>query len=191
MDGFPGKTIIEHLSAIPVPRVEDTGPGWNQAIVAALRPYFILPKKDPSAFVEWMLENLGIRELTREDLFPGLYNSLNGMRKGMSDRFWLLDREEKNRMFFESCWGTGPDVDVMDVDFYVLIGYHPEWDVFYSSCNFLNNTLIYFRGMDPADLQRESTEVYPPTTALGYAAHLESALYSFSTSRADKTSRND
>lgn len=191
MDGFPGNTIPEHLNAIPASRVEDTGPGWRKTIVAALRPYFILPKKNPSAFVQWMQEYLGIRELTREDLFPALYNSLNGMRKGMSDSFWLLDRTEKNRKYFENCWGTAPDEDVLDADFYVLIGYHPKWDVFYSCSNYLEHVLIYFRGIDPEDLTRESKEIWPPNTALGYAVHLNDIIPCPAASRDDETSRND
>ncbi|MBO4330872.1 MAG: hypothetical protein J5827_02215, partial [Oscillospiraceae bacterium] len=62
-------------------------------------------------------------------------------------------------------------------------------DVFYSSENFLDNTLAYLRGISPEELLNESPEMYPVRTALSYAAHLDAALEQYSGFRGHETAR--
>ena len=61
----------------------------------------------------------------------------------------------------------------------IVVGYNPEIDTFYSSSTFLQNTLMYFRGIDPEDLLRQSKELFPVRTANAYAEHLDAALRTF------------
>lgn len=179
-DGFQQTIITEQLSLIPLPRFWTTDKAWQEAIVSELRPYFIIPRVDYSTFVDWIFATLDIRELAAGDsMHSDLIHTISVFRKGAADHFWILERKDKNKLFFNYHPPLGNQSEVEE-DGWTVIGYHPELDVFYSNSNFLENVLGYFRGIDPDDLVRDSRELYPIRTALSYANNLDGVLRQFS-----------
>jgi len=179
-DGFPQKTLSERLSLIPSPRVPLTSKERRETLISNLRPYFIIPKAEPSRFVVWMKEELGLREFTAEELTVPFYRHEIDMRRMTpSDDLWLLEKNERNREFFETEFFNGDFLNPEYEDDVIVVGYNPEIDTFYSSSTFLQNTLMYFRGIDPEDLLRQSKELFPVRTANAYAEHLDAALRTF------------
>ncbi len=179
-DGFPQMTLSERLSLIPSPRVPLTSKERRETLISNLRPYFIIPKAEPSRFVVWMKEELGLREFTAEELTVPFYRHEIDMRRMTpSDDLWLLEKNERNREFFETEFFNGDFLNPEYEDDVIVVGYNPEIDTFYSSSTFLQNTLMYFRGIDPEDLLRQSKELFPVRTANAYAEHLDAALRTF------------
>ena len=184
MDGSQQMTLLDRISSIPLPRFWLTDKEWRGSIVSELRPYFIFPRMDHSTFLNWINANLGIRELSEEDLrSPDLKQQLDVFRKGSMDRFWLLEKNDRSNMFFEFDFQAGDLTSEEYDDGWIVIGYHPELDIFYSSSIFLNNVLAYFRGINPEDLLNESRELFPICSALSYANNLDGVLRSFSAYR--------
>jgi len=140
-----------------------------------------MPRTDHNSFLKWINEQLGIRELLEKDLrFSDLKRTVDTFRKGKSDRFWTLEKNEKSSIFFEEEYRIGDFTSDEYDDGWIIIGYQEDLDEFYSSSIFLNNVLAYFRGIDPKDLLNDSAELYPIRTALAYANNLDGVLQSFS-----------
>lgn len=177
-------TIKELLTSIPLPRSWITDKDRRSAVVSELRPYFIMPRSEPGAFLVRLNEMLGIRELSPEDLSSaGLMHELGVIRHGPSDSFWLLEKNERSSMFFEIEFHVGDLTSEEYDDGRILIGCDPELDVFYSNSVFLDNVLSYLRGIGPEELLSGSKELYPILTAFAYADNLDGVLRRFSAYR--------
>ena len=155
---------------------------WRSGIVSELRPYFILPKSDYATFLRWMNNEFAIQEVTSTDLnAEDLKHEIQTFRKGSSDPFWLLEKNEVSRMFYESAFRAG---DLTSEEYYddaiIVIGYNEEIDEFYSNSNFLEHILAYFRGINEEDLLNDMPSLYPIRTALAYANNLHAVLEEYS-----------
>ena len=182
VDGYPYRTYKEQLQSIPLPKVHWTDQEWRSRIISELRPYFILPKSEPADFLAWIKNEFSVQELPPEDLrSPDLNHTIRTFRKGLSDPFWLLEKNEAGRMFYESAFRAG---DRTSEEYYedgkIVIGYNEEIDEFYSNSDFLEHVLAYFRGINEEDLLNESPSLYPIRTALAYANNLDAVLAEYS-----------
>ena len=181
-DGYPYQTFKEQLRSIPLPKLYWTDKEWRSGIVSELRPYFILPKSDYATFLRWMNNEFAIQEVTSTDLnAEDLKHEIQTFRKGSSDPFWLLEKNEVSRMFYESAFRAG---DLTSEEYYddaiIVIGYNEEIDEFYSNSNFLEHILAYFRGINEEDLLNDMPSLYPIRTALAYANNLHAVLEEYS-----------
>lgn len=191
-DGSQHKTLMERLISFPLPQYYMTDKEWSSSIVSELEPYFVMPRMSGSEFLAWLDAELGIREPSEEERsLPLLQHDLDLLRKGDADSFWILKKNDRTMPFFE----YGPSVGVQWGESYdgdtspILIGYDQGSDVFFSNSAFLENTLIYFRGVDPEDLQRDSGEMYPVRNAKAYAVVLDGVLRSCSAYRGTQITR--
>jgi len=177
-------TFLEQLQSIPLPGVWCTDKNWHDSIVPELRQFFIMPKMKYAEFCGWMRDSLGTHSFTEAELrSPVIMRELEIISKGISDRFWLLENNEKSKMFFEYDFQAGDLTSEEYDDGVIIIGYHPESDIFYSNSIFLNNMLSYFRGIDSEELLADSKELYPIQTAFSYANNLDAVLRSYSAFR--------
>ena len=174
-------TITERLNLIPVPQVYLTDENYSSSIVSELRSYFVMPKMDFDSFVNWLNEEMGIREITADDWQLSYVRPiLLQMQQDGSDQFWKLEDNDSSRMFFEEYNRQGGLLSEEYSDDWIIIGYNPDLDVFSSNSVFLTNVLGYFRGINSEDMQREWKEIYPIRTALAYAMNLDGVLRMYS-----------
>lgn len=186
--GSPHITIAEQLNSIPIPKIYLTDESYSSSIVSELKSYFIMPKMDFDSFVNWLNEEMGIREITVDDWnLNHVKPVLLKMRLEGSNELWKLENNEKSRMFFEEYNRQGSLLSEEYSDNWIIIGYNHDLDVFSSNSVFLTNVLSYFRGIDPEDMQREWKEIYPIRTALAYALNLDGVLRMYSGFRGIKT----
>ena len=182
VDGYPYQTFKERLTSIPLPKVYWTDKEWRSEVISELRPYFILPKADYATFLRWMNDEFAIREVTSADLkAEDLKHEIQTYRKGHSDPFWLLEKNEASRIFYETAFRAGEwtSEEYYD-DAMIVIGYNEEIDEFYSNSNFLEHVLAYFRGINEEDLRNDTPSLYPIRTALAYASNLHAVLEEYS-----------
>lgn len=184
MNGLRQTTLTERFRSIPLPLCSPSDKDRSGRIVEELTPYFITPRADRISFIARMDEELGIRELGPDQMrLPWIAQVVDAIRKGGNDCFWLLEKSEKSRMFFEDEFRTGDFTSEEYDDGVIAIAYHPEEDLFYSSSVFLEAVLGYLRGIGPEEMQNDSREMYPIRTAPAYAANLDSVLSMYSAHR--------
>lgn len=177
------------MQSIPHPQVLLTADRWIYKIHDALRPFYISGRKTVEELITVLTDCFEIRTDGDQRLADLVrIHKDNGMETDLRNvKTWFLKRDERSEIFLQYSYLDFCRERRVVSPTYNVIRYDPGTDEFYSDSLSLVHLLRYLRGIDLADIDNDSMELFPVRYGLSYAANLHALIEEFRTHKGIRT----